>query len=306
MLSWKLWQALENPPFRYPLLRRTHTDLGWLSTLRDIPRPFLYATLLGAAYIVWRIAPYTFAHVFVLVLAIPAVATLMLFISPLLFPLVMMGVGVLWAANISDWVIRLQERNIYDLLCLLPGGRWAANWAIACSSIHQEGTFSVVWLMLRGAATVGLVLVLTLFSLVVVQLFSAGKELGSVVWLMLDVVALFIGQLLHCIQTMALTPLVGLLIPTYIHKRFEARLSAVILVLGLQLSPFLIFGLLFYLAPLAVSKPVDAGNSLTPYLFILFGLRETIIMLLWIVLLRRLKLAADEKRHPWTLSPPSS
>jgi hypothetical protein len=301
MLSWKLWQALENPPYHYPLLCRIHTGSGWLSTLRDIPRPFLYATLLVAAYILWRIMPYTFGHVVLLVMAIPAVATLVLLISPLLFPLIMMGIGALWAANIGDCVVELQARGIYDLLCLLPGGQWAANWATACSSIHQSSVYRVGWIMVRGAAMVGLVLVLTLLSLVVVQLFSAGKALGSVVWLMLDVIALFTGQLLHYIQTMALTPLVGLLIPTYVHNRFEARLSAVGLYLGLQLSPFLICGLLFNLAPFAVSKPVDSGNSLTPYLFILFSLREASIMLLWIVLLRRLKLVEAEKKHLWIL-----
>ncbi len=262
--------------------------------------------LLGAAYLLWRIVPYLFGHLFLLVLAIPAVAALMLFISPLLFPLVMMGVGAIWAANISDCVVKLKERGIYDPLCLLPGGRWAANWATACNCIRQSGIFKVGWLILCGAVMVGLVLMLTLFSLIAVQLFNAGRELGSVVWFMLDVIVLFTGQLLQYIQTVALTPLVGLLTPTYVHSRIEARLSAVGLYLGLQLSPFLIFGLLFYIAPLAVSKPVDAGNSLTPYLLILFSLREVILVLLWIVLLRRLKLAADEKKHPWTLLPPSS
>lgn len=307
MLSWKLWQALKNPPYRYPLLRRIHAGAEWQFTLRDIPRPFLYATLLGAAYIVWRIAPYTFGHVFLLILAIPAVASLMMLISPLLFPLVMVGVGTMWAADISDSIVKQQKRGIYDLLCVLPGGRWAANWATACSSIHQGGAFKVGWLMLRGAAMVGLVLLLTLFSIILAgQLFSARGELDNVVWLMLDMSVLFIGQLLHYIQTMALTPLVGLLVPTYIHNRAEARLGAVGLYLGLQLSPFLVCGLLLYLAPLAVSQPIYAENSLTPYLFILFGLREASIMLLGIVLLRRLKLAADEKKHLWTLLQQSS
>ncbi len=269
--------------------------------LRDIPWPLLVAALLVAAYILWRITPYSVGHVFLLVMAIPAVATLLVLLSPLLFPLAMMGVAAIWAAGISDCVVKLQKHGIYDLLCLLPGGRWAANWAIACSNIHQSGAIRVGWTLLRVAAMVGLVLVLTLASLVVVQLFSAGKGLGSGIWLMLDVIALLIGQLLHVIQTMVLTPLVGLLIPTWIHNRLEARLSAVGLYLGLQLSPFLICGLLFSLAPLAASQPVDAGNSLTPYVFIVFSMREAIIMLLWIVLLRRLKLAGAEKEKLWSL-----
>ncbi len=302
MLSCRLWQALKNPPYRYPLMRRIHTDPGWLSTLRDIPRPFLYAMLLGAAYMLWRITPYTVGYVFLLILAIPALATLMFYISPLLFPLVMMGAGTMWAANISDRILKQQERGIYDLLCTLPGGRWAANWATACSSIHQGGTFKVSWLILRGVAVVELVLLLTLFSLVLVgQFFSARKELSNVGWLMLDMIVLSIGQLLHHIQTMVLSPLVGLLIPTYIHNRVEARLGAVGLYLGLQSIPYLFCGLLFYLAPLVASEPIDAENSLTPYLLVLLGLREVIIMLLGMVLLRRLKLVADEKKHLWTL-----
>lgn len=303
MISWRLWQALKNPPYRYPLMLRTRAASGWLSTLRDIPRPFLYAMLLGAAYILWRITPYTVGYVFLLILAIPAVAILILYISPLLFPLVMVGAGTMWAANISDHILKQQERGIYDLLCMLPGGRWAANWATACSSIHQGGAFSVSWLILRGIAVLGLVLLLTLFSLVLVgQFFSARNELNHVGWLMLDMLALFGGQLLHHIQTMVLSPLVGLLIPTYIHKRVEARLGAVSLYLGLQLGSYLFCGLLLYLAPLVASEPVDAKNSLTPYLLALFSLREAIIMLLWIVLLRRLNLVADEKKHLWALS----
>lgn len=301
MLSWKLWQALKNPPHRYPLLCRIHIGRRRLFTLKDIPPPLLYAAVLVAAYILWRIMPVTVGHMLLLAMAIPAVATLILLISPLLFPLVMMGVATIWAVNISDCVVNLQERGIYDLLCLLPGGRWAANWAIACSSIHQGGAFRVGWFLLRGAATVGLVLVLTLVSLVMVQLFSAGKQLGGGVWLMLDVIALFTGQLLHFIQTMVLTTLVGLLIPTYVRNRLEARLGAVGLYLGLQLCPFLICGLLFYFAPLAANKPVGAGNSLTPYVFIVTSVRETIIVLLWSVLLRRLKLAEAEKEHLWIL-----
>jgi hypothetical protein len=302
MLSWKLWQALKNPPYLYPLMRRIHADAGWLSTLRDIPRPYLYAILLAAAYILWRILPYAVGYVFLLIVALPAVATLLFLISPLLFPLVMVGAGTVWAANISDRVLKQQERGIYDLLCVIPGGRWAANWLTASSTIHQGGTFKASWIMLGGVAVVGLVLLLTLFSLVLVgQFFSAGNELSNFGWLMLDMIVLFMGQLLHHIQTMALSPLVGLLIPTYIHNRAEARLSAVGLYLGLQLIPYLFCGLLFYLAPLVASEPVDAGNSLTPYLLVLFGLREAIIMLLWIVLLWRLKLVADEKKHLWTL-----
>ena len=307
MLSWRLWQALRNPPYRYPLRRRTRADSRWLSTLRDIPRPFWVAMLLGAAGMLWLVIPYTVGYVFLLILAIPAVATLLFYVSPLLFPLVMVGAGTMWAANISDRILKQQERGIFDLLCILPGGRWAANWATACSSIHQGGTFKVSWLILCGVVVVGLVLLLTLFSLVLVgQFFSTRKELSNVGWLMLDMIVLFTGQLLHHIQTVALSPLVGLLIPTYIHKRTEARLGAAGLYLGLQLIPYLCCGLLFYLAPLVASEPIDAENSLTPYLLVLFGLREVIIMFLGTVLLRRLNLVADEKKHLWTLLQQSS
>jgi hypothetical protein len=250
----------------------------------------------------WLITSHTFGYVLLLILAIPAVVILIFLVSPLLFPLVMMGVGALWSAEISVRVVEQQERGIYDLLCVLPGGRWAASWAIACGRIHQGDTFDFGWLMLRSIVMVGVIMLLTLFGMALGwQLFSAEVELNNVGWFMLDMAVLLIGQLLHHIQTMALSPLVGLLVPTYVHSRAEARIGAAGLFLSLQLGPYLFCGSLLNFMPVLTGEPVDAANSLAPYVLILLGLREAVIMRLWIILLRRLKLTAVEKEHLWTL-----
>lgn len=222
------------------------------------------------------------------------------FVSPLLFPLVMMGVGALWASSISERVIKQQEIGIHDLLYVLPGGRWAANWATACGSIHQSFIFEGSWIILRGMLVVGFLLVIGI-SMVVGQFISEDAGLANLRWFILDMVALFVGYGLHYIQTMALSPLVGLLVPTYVRNRVEARLGSAGLYLGIQIGTYLLGGLLFYFVPLLVSGWATSIRILTPYLIVVFILREALIRWLWMVLLRRLSLTTAEKEDIWTL-----
>ncbi|MFC1959526.1 hypothetical protein ACFLYO_02340 [Chloroflexota bacterium] len=302
MLSWKLWQALKNPPYRHPLMRRVRSNTGWLTLLGNKALPFyLYAMLLGTIYMLWRITPQTFGFVFLLILIIPSMATLFFLVSPLLFPLVMVAVGAMWAALISERMVEQQEHGIYDLLCVLPGGRWAANWAIACGSIHQGSVFEICLLILRIMLLLGGILLFMLLSMVLGQVFSAESQLDGIGSFSIDMIALLVAYYLHYIQTMALSPLVGLLVPTYTKSRVEARLGAVGLLAVVQLGPFIFCGLLFYFVPLLVGGTVDPERSLALYLILVFGLREVIIRRLWYVLLRRLRLTAVEKEHLWSL-----
>jgi hypothetical protein len=205
---------------------------------------------------------------------------LALTLAPLLLPLANTIYGLSHAYSTSGRIAHEREQQTYDVLCASPPGILGMHWSYCTGWIHYHWLWRYAMI---GVLATGIIA--SVFGLSSQLVFGSAQPL-----LIITIVrALAIGSIfvIDYAQTLVISSLVTLIVPTYAENESNARLWAVCLFLALQGAvylPTLLLGL--FALPSTFNllgiNPIVSG-LLIPLLLIAFFalLREMIIAALW-------------------------
>jgi hypothetical protein len=302
LLTWKLWRALRNPPsIDHAVYRRVAAEapLELKLSMRLDPRWGRLLIILIAIYVVVR---FGIIGLLALFFVVPALIVLLFMLVPLALPLIGALLGAFWAANIARTIVKERDAHTYDLLCISPDGSLGANWALASGCLHQGGLFmalrlAVTAMLVIGAIFIGLLLLMCAF--LVVQ-GVPGETLTVALRTTGDFAAIVAIFAVHHVQTMVLSALVGVYVPTRISGYIDAPWLAGLMNVALQVGSYLVYYfLLTGLSALAATIPPSAPLPYlaVPVIYVLsFGLlRELLIVWLWETVATRLNANRPER-----------
>jgi len=273
MVTWRLWRALNRPPLRSPLYRRAYARQITPPQLSEIRIP-----LMG----VFKNLSLIIMPVILILIGAPILILLFylaLSIAPLLLPTAYTIYGLTHAISASGGIAKEREQQTYDVLCTAPTGSLGMHWSYCTGWIHFHWMYRYALLAFLAIGVVA-----SVFGL-------SGRFIFGTLPVPLPVTivrALAIGALfvIDYGQTIVISSLTTLIIPTYVENEGDARLWAASLFLGLQLAvyvPTLLFGvsMLNFFDLLKIER--SAADFLLPLLTLAFfaALRETIITGLW-------------------------
>jgi hypothetical protein len=289
MITRKLWYALNHPPARHPLFRRT-VILPPASRRRFISAATLLIELvLGVAFN----AP-----------------TLLFLVMPFFLLIIGVAYGIDCALRISTTITKEHEERTFDLLSLAPAGVWGTNWVLATSSLYRNRDFDRLFTIIRTALATALVLTCIVALIAVMSLSpsrpswhpQAGNP-DSILRVTADflaMIALLAALYVEYVQSTVLGSLVGLVIPTYAQNRLDASLWSFGVFLLLQVGTYTAAWLIgFDLLPDLYERLYITGWPASFSLPVLrvavfFLLREAIIAALWRALVHRLNLQMSD------------
>jgi len=306
--SWKLWSALQNPPALNPIFRRT-ANVDYLFNLH-LPRlkwlrPVVIVLALSLGLLLALTNP---QFVLLFILVIPMSIFFVLLVVPLLLLIGSNLLGAFWASIVSTSILREHERGTYDLLCLLPDGILGANWAISSGCMHRGAYFDLLYLGVRTLALFGIIILAT--TLVITIGIAAGPPYAEgdadsfrAIKTVMDMVNIILGYYIHHVQSVVLSPLIGILTAIHVRSQVEARLFAPIVFLALQVVSYaLIFLVAFKLLP-TIYQSFFVWNSLAyltlPFaqLVIFCAVREGILFFMLKLVKQALNVQTSEFNH---------
>lgn len=283
MITWKLWRVLKIPPHSDPIFR--HSSHYYRSS--GPWRKYLDYILL----IVVFTAVVAYLRTSLLSLS-TGLSPFILFIGLILLGGTIYGVD--WALAISDAVAVARTNNTLDLLCITPRGAIGATWTLGLSQLHRASGFRSRYAGRRKVFfSLGVGFFLLTFALGWMVLTATNANVGS----LLDLTALLVGVLsgfvllvatyVDFIQSIVVSVLVGMIVPTFSRQRFDAQLWAMSGFLVAQIgSYFLTYLIAFVVLPVALHTFALEFTTLElllllPRLFVFFLIREALIALLW-------------------------
>lgn len=286
--SWKLWRTLREPPLI------AHAVYRRVVAVPPFGLPFgpetggrLVSLLIGliALYLVVR---HGVISLVLMLFVVPAIGVLFFLLMPVLLPPFTLFVGGFWAASISGSVIREHNAHTYDLLCLAPSGSLAANWAIASGCLHRGDVFGALRFAMVVALTIG-GLFLGLLAMVAVFLALRASPAATLVIALRTVTDLTIVLVIfyiHYVQSMVLSALVGVLVPTLFQHRQDSPWLAFALFTAIQVGSYALFAL-FHVLVSPVFERIEPTDWIAyvsvPVIYCLVFLlsREGIVLWLW-------------------------
>lgn len=246
MISIQLWRALNHPPAMHPLFWLTSRRAVASSALNHIPGRLGWIDRLSIAYLL------VFAAVMLLANALgtnaqPGLVTLLMFLLtlPVIVPIAILLrstllsgciYGLIWTMNISQYVVHERQNHTYDLLCLLPPGGLAADWAICTGCLYQGQAFNRI-LELRGVMSR---IIFMLSAIVLLGSMIGRLSVPEALILGIDVVTLLVALHIDFGHSVILSGLIGMIAPLYSHSQTDARIWAAGGFLTLQLSAYAI------------------------------------------------------------------
>jgi hypothetical protein len=279
MSTWRLWRMLRHPPLDHPLYRRGVTSYSlspalrhrlWLSVLF-----IMFVSGCGGIFfpgLQWLL-PFTLLMVVPILLLVYIVGTGTFF-------------GVFWAATIASRIAVERQRGTFDLLCVSPSGAFGVCRVMASARLDREQLLHNLYAQKNTLAMAAAVVVF-FFA---VFLTNDSDFYGGVLAILtygLIVIAAFYADF---IQSVVIAVMIGLLTPTRTTDPFDARLWAVGGFLFAQVSVYTLTWLIgFQVLPgfydSAGISGVVADLSLSALRLLIFcGLREIIIIALWLAL----------------------
>jgi hypothetical protein len=286
MTTWKLWAALVQPPVRHPIYRRVVTRRAPRGQWRVVLAVAVCVLLVYGCYQ----ASFTQSPVRLVLLSLTAQDVLVVFIG------FNVAYGCLLAWSVSLTVARAREQQIYDMLCLTPGGEPGALWALGTGAMYQVRGF--VWfrfiiLLISAvpmlALAVHLAIPLLLWGYGVLSGNSTTTASPTYLQMVQDLLyglTLAAAFYLSCVQSVVMSLLLGMLTPESVGTS-SAQVWTVGIFLLLQIFTFLltfIFSLFFLPAFYKVLHLSGGWADLSvPLVRLLFfyALREGVNTLLW-------------------------
>lgn len=207
-----------------------------------------------------------------------------------------------WAVSISMTLTRVREQGIYEQLSVLPRGALGANWALCISNLHHNDTLH----LLNVLRKITLVLLLCVFFLLLMAavLATAPRQISfdlvQFLRLLLDMMTLTAASYFDHVQSILMGSLIGMLVPLVVRTPVDARIWPALIFLTLQMMTVLVMLLVALVIIPAVHQAVSSPDwfvQLSPpvlNLLVFYLLRESIILILWRVLVYRLNAEASE------------
>ncbi len=294
MLSWKLWRALNHPPALHPLFWRTlqrHQPSGPPTNLTSLDRMAL-AYLAGVAIlfiltiIVDHSGTLTVLSIALGCLAIPTIVPVLILLRNTL--LSGFYYGLLWADQMSRYLIRERQNNTYDLLSLLPPGALAPSWAICTGCLYQNRRFN------RLIETHILTLRFIALGHIIINLFVVQSHL----WPQQVLLLILVLSALHTdfMHSLVISILISLLATRYGTDVIDARLWTVGGYLCIQVGTYTL-ALLAALAVFPLPLPYEWEDTISRTVLgvlVMVGLREAIISVIWRWLLHEANTAPSD------------
>lgn len=280
MMTWRLWRALQSPPYRNPLFQRA---------IR--PRPQVYQVYLDRILVIGFVAMLGGICFFSsIVLPLVFIASVGLIVFPLLGVLFSGTVlGTLWAHEISSIISGEHERGTYNLLCLCPSGALGVNWAICTGCLYRHRALERINSTQR-----------VIFAFLITVSVNVRESQFELALIVLYIAALTVAFHIDYVQSVVLSGLIGLYTASIVANRTDARLWTVGLFLFLQLAVYVLSWILgFVLVPglyvVLHFEGTYADISLLAFrLVIFYAIREGVITGLWYLLLGRLNIQLPE------------
>jgi hypothetical protein len=314
MISLKLWHALNHPPAMHPLFWLTVRRSLIVSHLNPTAGDWSWVDRLSIAYLL------VFAGAMLLVNVLGAnsqsgLVTLMMFLLalPIIVPIAILLrstllsgsiYGLIWAMDISQFVARERQNGTHDLLCLLPPGGLAADWAICTGCLYRNQAFNQI-IELRRV----MLRIIFMFS-AVIFLGSMGKfSLSEAILFAIDIAALLVALRVDFTHSIILSGLVGMIAPLYSYNRTEAGLWAAGGFITIQLSVYAVTALAWLvIVPRAFEILGFRGWLVTAaipiFILLIFTVvREGIITGLWRWLLAQTNTDSDDLGRVFTFIP---
>lgn len=314
MTSLRLWRALNHPPAMHPLFWLTVRRFATLNALNPASGRLSWVDRLSIAYILIFSGALLLINILgantqsglitllMLLLALPIVVP----ITILLRNTVLSGsiYGLFWALDISRFIWQERHNRTHDLLCLLPPGGLAADWAICTGCLYRNQTFNQI-LELRGI----------MFRIVLA--FSAVIFLGSVsefsaaeaALFAIDAAVVLIALQVDFAHSIILSGLIGMIAPVYSYSRTDAQLWTAGSFLAAQLSVYAVTALAgLVLIPSAfeyLAIQTWLARAIIPIvvLLVFVAVREGIIAGLWRWLLAQTNTQTSDLRRVFTFMP---
>ncbi|MBZ0300559.1 MAG: hypothetical protein K8J31_12495, partial [Anaerolineae bacterium] len=290
------------PLIGHAIYRRVVTVRSAGLPFRDQPwgRHILSALLgLLLLYLVFR---HGIISLLLVVFIVPAIGVLSFLMLPVMLPPLTALAAGFWAARISSTLVREYHTHTYELLCLAPNGSLGANWVIASGCLHRGDYFSALRFAMYVALLIGGMFLGLLAMVAVFMALRATPSQSLVVALrtVVDLSVILLLFYLHYVQSLVLSALVGVYVPTVFRSRMDATWVALALFVALQLALYAIFyGSHLLLAPLLATIPPTDWLAFvsTPLLYLILFLlpREVIILWLWGVVTTRLNATSSEQ-----------
>jgi len=293
MTTWKLWRALQTPPIKHPLFDRvTGKQAIRLSRLISMMGPvgitILIATFaVGIWYAPTAILPTLFN---------PNVAL------PLAFLLFTGTVyGLVWAASISQIIMRMRMQGKYDLLCLSQPSALVINWVICTSYLYRNHSFTRISEQ-RAWITRLLLMIPVAMILPLLIGFVASEQQTGIMLLstFVHILALAAAFYIDHVQSAVLGSLIGMNVPNHTRSETDSTIMAGLMFLVLQTFSYLAaWGVGFVLLP-ALYTLAQADGLLIEFslplarLMVFYLAREVFISLLWLRLVRQLQATPAE------------
>ncbi len=281
-----LWYNLRHPSVQHPLFRYiVHRDERHdEQPIRFVvPALWLIVFLLFVRLLSGRGLSAIFSSIF---LASLVIALVSIFIKRL-------GNGVPLAMQIAATLTALREDRRYDLLCLLPGGEYEANWLVATGCLYRALGYNRLYHLSRHGwarrwAIIG-------GGGVVMWLIGLSSEAGWMILYIIIVISWSIATFVYLdnVQGMIAACLVGMLVAGCVGNRNDARVWAVALVMTLQvllytLIAIVVIALLQIYTAVKVSDTFIALTLPMATTAIVSLLRELLIRILYRSVMTRL------------------
>ncbi len=289
MLSWRLWRALNHPPLRSPLFRRAYADQYPPPTgsFPEIRIPFVG---------VFRNLGLVVLPIVIILLGAPILALLYylaLSLAVILLPVANTIYGLAHTVNASAGITRERVRQTYDVLCTALPGSLGMHWAYCTGWLHYHLTYryAVIGILVTG-------IVASVFGLSAQLVF--GGELVPVWVTVIRALALGALFVIDFAQSIVMSSLTTLIVPSYVEDETNARFFAAGVYLTLQAAVYLStlmvagYGLPGIFALIGFSA--DLSATLIPPLMLAFfvALRELLITGMWRIVEQQLSTSTME------------
>lgn len=279
-LTWQFWNALRFPMWRHPIFiqaRKKQISSKQTSRMERLFQLVFFACLVLCFFI----------------FPIPAIVTtlgLILGLPTLMIVFNGTVLGTIWVTMIGLTITRSHQNYHFDLLSLTPQGAYGVSWYLCTGTIHRHNWLRAVYRLLSWVVLLVLVLLGLAALMLIIGLITANDEIVRQAQenVLRDVINIgfIVGALwLDHIQSIVISALLGITLPTIIKDKTQLRSFAPLMYLMMQLLTYLLIYLIYLMmsiiltgiwgASFFVSTTIIGLTLLAFYL-----LREVIISLL--------------------------
>lgn len=267
----RLWQHLTHPPRRGYIYRHTVSEKPNPKRLVSIYQPLvdMFGTL-GCGLLVSFVCCSLVAAPFG-VFIFAAIILLVLFNGAIF--------GLPWGWMITGMIADRRERQVWDLLCVTPGGAAMTVWSLVTGCLHRENTFEDRYWRHRaivyGVAGLG---VLVALGSIATQRYSSDSLDTS---LSVGIIAVGAASYVDYIQSVTLASLLAVWSALTTRNRFDAQLWFSIGYLAVQVMTYALTALIGYVGlPLLTDRTTVNIWGILLLLVIFGGVREVVLLVL--------------------------